>query len=381
MKQYEFNKNFHDFRKKLNLTESDKAELLSARKSIRASIREAFNENQSKYFTQETIQLLSEFSKSIDKRIKPLFMSQGSFVYKTINFPANPPIQQMDLDDGVYLPLSYVENETRGTFQEAANIVRNVIHMCVQALCDEHKWTLKRHPNCLRITISNNAHIDLPVYSIPDNQAHTIKESAASTPSTSIQFDDLASRFLSFDIASNILLATDNGWLKSDPREIQEWVKNTKDKYSNEFIYYSRYIKAWRDHQYPSGTSKFSSIMIMAAIAKVFSEYSYSKNTNIALDLSMVVNSLKLYIGGNGIPHPIEDKRLDENLPDRDLLINLLNSLSISLSRAVKTNDAELLVKTFGSRFPAEIGVSTKIIGPSIIAPTYSTPIRPAKEY
>lgn len=381
MKQYDFNNNFCDFRKELDLTETDNIKLLKARKVLRASIRKAFNENQSKYFTQETIRLLSEFTTSTDKKIKPLFMSQGSFVYKTINLPSNPPTQQMDLDDGVYLPLSYIENESRTGFHKAANIVRDVIYMCVHDVCNENSWKLKKHPNCLRITISSKAHIDLPIYSIPDEETHTIKEAATSNHASTIQLDDLASRFLAFDKATNILLATDNGWLKSDPREIQEWVKNMKHTYGNEFTFYSRYIKAWRDYQYPLDSSKFSSIMIMSAIAKAFSEYSYSKNKNIALDLSMIVNSLKLYISGNGIPHPTEDKRLDESLPDRGSLIRSLNSLSISLNKAAKTNDAALLVTMFGSRFPATTGVSEKVIIPSIIAPTYSTPIKPAKTH
>lgn len=379
MKQYEFNTNFCGFRKKLNLTEDDKSELLLARKEIRASIRKAFNENQSKYFTYEAIQLLSEFTQNTDKKIKPLFMTQGSFVYKTINLPLHPPTQQMDLDDGVYIPLSYIEKGSNGNFQATANLVRSVIHKCVKDLCKEKDWILKKHPNCLRITINNKAHIDLPIYSIPDNEAHTIKESAALSLTRSTHQDDLASRFLSFDKATNILLATDDGWLKSDPREIQEWVKNMKDKFGNEFTFYSRYIKAWREHQYPKDDSKFSSIMIMASIAQAFSEYGYSKNENIALGLSATVNLIKTYLNSDGIKHPCEDSRLDEDLPNRTNLIALLTTLSTNLSESVKINDASLLVTCFGSRFPDSSGIGANVASASIVAPTYSTPLKPAK--
>lgn len=378
MKQYEFNKNFSGFRKKIDLTENDKRNLLHARKAIRLVIRQAFNENQSKYFTQETAQLLSEFIINNDKKVKPLFMTQGSFVYKTINLPSNPPAQQMDLDDGVYLPLSYIENETNVHFQEAANIVRSVIYKCVEDLCKENEWELKKHPNCLRITISSQAHIDLPVYSIPDKEVHTIKESVSLENLDSTYTDYLELRFLSFDKATNILLATDNGWIKSDPREIQEWVKNMKDEFGSKFTFYSRYIKAWRDHQYPKDNSKFSSIMIMSAIAQAFSEGGYSKNENVALDLSATVNLIKTYLNGSGIKHPCGDTRLDENLPNLEKLTALLTTLSVNLSESVKINDVKLLVTCFGNRFPDDCGIGSNIATASIVVPTYTTPLKPA---
>jgi len=376
MKQYEFNKNFSGFRKNINLTENDKSRLLRARTDIRASIRKAFNENQSKYFTQETISLLSEFTINTDKKVKPLFMTQGSFVYKTINLPLNPPTQQMDLDDGVYLPLSYIENDTRASFQDAAKVVRSVIYKCVEDLCKEKQWELKSHPNCLRITISRQAHIDLPIYSIPDDEAHTIKESSSLEILDSTHTDYLASLFLSFDKATNILLATDNGWIKSDPREIQEWVQNMKDEFGSKFTFYSRYIKAWRDHQYPKENSKFSSIMIMSAIAQVFSEHGYLENENVALDLSETVNFIEKYVDGSGIKHPCGTTRLDENLPNRRGLTNLLTILSISLSESVKTNDVRRLVTCFGDRFPDDIGVGLSITSTSVVTPSYSTPLK-----
>ena len=220
-----------------------------------------------------------------------------------------------------------------------------------------------------------------PIYSLPDGEAHTIKESAALSLASSIQPDDLASRFLSLDKATNILLATDNGWLKSDPREIQEWVKNMKDTFGNEFTYYSRYIKAWREHQYPKDDSPFSSIMIMAAIAQAFSEYGYSKNKNIALDLSVIVNSIKAYLNGDGVNHPCENTRLDQDLPNRINLTTLLTALSINLSESVKTNDASLLVTCFGNRFPDNSGVGVNVASASIAATSYSTPLKPAKNY
>ena len=289
MQQYNFKKNFVDFRKNLSLTEQDRQTLISAKKIIHSSIKIVFNEMQERYFDNDSKMILSNFLKNINK-IEPKFMSQGSFVYKTINKPLYPPQQQMDLDYGVYCPLSYIENKANGNFDQASNIIRNIIHNCIKDLCKIKNWELKKHSKCLRVMIKEDSHIDLPIYSIPDKEMETISESAANR----LDGLDGLDGFLSYNQFHEILLATDNGWVESDPRVIHQWVKDTKNKFGDIFIDYSRYLKAWRDYNYPQDNSKFSSIMIMAGVAQVLSECSYSKNENIALDLLNVVNSIKM---------------------------------------------------------------------------------------
>ena len=173
MTQYNFNKNFKNFRDEISLTKEDRQNLTDARKTIRGTIRQVFNEMPTKYFTDNIQTVLAEFSKNTNDKIKPKFMTQGSYAYNTINQPAKPLIQQMDLDDGVYLPLSYVEDKANGNFNQAAGIVRNVIYNCVSDLCYEENWGVKKHSKCLRIIINDTSHIDLPIYSIPDNQTIT----------------------------------------------------------------------------------------------------------------------------------------------------------------------------------------------------------------
>lgn len=375
MKQYNLNKNFSDFRDNISLTAQEKQNLTNARKIIRATIRKTFNEMPTRYFTDEHRIFLADFSKNTDKKVKPRFMTQGSFVYNTINKPANPPIQQMDLDDGVYLPLSYVGNGANGNFEQAAKIIKNIIGDCIKDLCDDKNWTLEgKHSKCLRIIINNTSHIDLPIYSIPDNEITTVTDSL-----TFSRMDSL-NKFLSYDKTKNVLLATDNGWIKSDPRVIHEWVKNTKDQFGSDFIYYSRYFKAWRDYQWDK--SKFSSIMIMAGIAQALSESSYYKNENVALNLSTIATSLKLYLSNGGIKDPDDSKKLDERLPDRDEIINKLDTLAIDLSEATKINNAQLLVNFFGDRFPNDTGNASNIncVAPAITTPS-TAPIKQSRNF
>ena len=47
-----------------------------------------------------------------DEAPQPRFFTQGSWAYKTLNAPAQDP-QQVDVDDGCYLPLSFVSHTTR----------------------------------------------------------------------------------------------------------------------------------------------------------------------------------------------------------------------------------------------------------------------------
>ena len=167
--------------------------------------------------------------------------------------------------------------------------------------------------------------------------------------------------------------------MESDPRDIAEWVKHKKAEFKNDFIYYSRYLKAWRDHQW--NDSKFSSIMIMAGIAQALSERNHSKSENTALNLSAIATSLKLYLSNGGIQHPTENSIISENLPDKGIVIDKLNSLAINLSEATKTNDAKFLINCFGSRFPNDKGDGSNISSAASAVMASSTPIKQSRKF
>ncbi len=81
------------FLENLNAEDGD---LKAAKAKIRGHLREAFSKTSRDLFGQE---------------VCPRFFTQGSSSYKTLNDPAWPPSQQKDLDDGCYLPLSFVKGE------------------------------------------------------------------------------------------------------------------------------------------------------------------------------------------------------------------------------------------------------------------------------
>ncbi|VVM23562.1 hypothetical protein BSPWISOXPB_310 [uncultured Gammaproteobacteria bacterium] len=103
-------------------------------------------------------------------------MTQGSFAYNTINTPENPPVQQMDLDDGIYFPLKYIEKASNGNFSQAAQTIRNIVYRCVNDLCRDMNWNLEKKSKCLRVTLDTSSHIDLPIYSAPEKEMKRLQK-------------------------------------------------------------------------------------------------------------------------------------------------------------------------------------------------------------
>lgn len=335
---YSFNSNFTKFEENIGLTERDRQRLVSARKEMRAHIRES------------------------RQLITPRFMTQGSFAYGTITKPARPSKQQMDLDDGVYFPS-----------RESAKELREIVFWRVSDFASKQDWDCILKPKCVRATISSDAHIDFPVYSIPDDQLKTVTEARARAGEFS-QGAGAEVNLLSYSSVEGVLLATDDGWIKSDPRVIHKWVQDSKEKYGKRFTKYSKFLKAWRDHQWEK--SDFSSIMIMAGIEMALSEPDYREKDNVALDLEFIVRKVSMCLGtdGGGIMDPDGERRLDENLGNREEIIRYLERLANRLNKATKEGDAQPLIDEFGKRFPNSEGKKLNV-APAIVSGAASSPV------
>lgn len=143
----------------LSNLEADQVSLRNARTKIRGRLRDAFETSSVEYF---------------GVRVRPRFFTQGSFAYKTLNHPAFPPGQQKDLDDGCYLPLSFVRGEKPSA---AAAYFFAFVETALGELADEEGWTLvKDKPTCVRLVISRDGHVDVPLYAIPDGDFRHLVE-------------------------------------------------------------------------------------------------------------------------------------------------------------------------------------------------------------
>jgi hypothetical protein len=91
-----------------------------------------------------------------------------------LNGPAQPP-QQADIDDGAYLPLSFVS--ATGKPSVAAAVFFLATEQALSTLVGQRGWhLLTDKATCVRVQIAVFAHVDIPLYAIPDTEFQTLKE-------------------------------------------------------------------------------------------------------------------------------------------------------------------------------------------------------------
>lgn len=228
----------------VNLTPQDSL-LKQARTKVREHLREVFVQAGKEVFGEA---------------IRPRFFTQGSSAYGTLNDPAWPPEQQMDLDDGCYLPLSFVKGEKPS---RAAKLFFDFVDAALKVLADKEGWRHETKPTCCRVVISDDAHIDIPLYAIPDREFVSLRDRTAKSATTG-----LAAKYEDWDeLPSNAVLLAhrDEDWKVSDPRQIHKWFIDAVDVYGERLRRDSRYMKGWRDH-HKLDKYKVSSILLMACI-------------------------------------------------------------------------------------------------------------------
>lgn len=152
----------HDrFVNALNISADQDAMLRDARHKVRAAIRAAFTDAR-RYLSQE----LNEVELGVISKIRPKFRSQGSYIYGTLNTPCHSS-QEIDLDDGVYLPMAFINKEPRHNMTWLFKVVDGAL----RELARQEKWLFKTKPTCARLVIPNRqAHIDVPLYAVPDRR-------------------------------------------------------------------------------------------------------------------------------------------------------------------------------------------------------------------
>jgi hypothetical protein len=243
------------FLKSMDLTGEEKQTIDAARKEIRQALRDGLPQAlRDKGYEGDTCE--------------PKFYIQGSWAYKTLNRPCQTPPQQSDVDDGVYLPLSIMKEESKPHL--AIDDFFEAVHVVLEPLCGhESGWTLERKPNCMRVVISDYAHIDLPLYAIPDDQYLLLKAAMESFNGRMMDGIATASDQTWKKLPSDkILLACDRGWIKSDPLEMKEWFETEVADKGEQLRRVIRYIKGFRDQQWDEKGP--SSILLMAAACPLF---------------------------------------------------------------------------------------------------------------
>lgn len=311
------------FLRAMDLSREEKQTIDAARKEIRQALRDGLP------------QALRDKGYEGDA-CEPKFFIQGSWAYKTLNRPCQTPPQQSDVDDGVYLPLSIMKEESKPHL--AINDFFEAVQAVLESLCcEESGWTLERKPNCMRVVISDYAHIDLPLYAIPDDQYLLLKAAIESFTVRAMDGVATASTQTWKKLpADKILLACDRGWIKSDPLEMKEWFEREVSDKGEQLRRVVRYIKGFRDQQWEEKGP--SSILLMAAACPLF-EFENKRDDQALLTVVL------------GLPRAL-----------RDGVLSPIDS-SVYLTEALSPDDLEAAAEkfeTFGEYLNASMAASSE---------------------
>lgn len=359
-----------DFLAGLNVAEGEKKELATARELIRATLRENIAGTQQQLGTRQLLTLEAMRKSIAPPSLRLKFRMQGSASYDTLNEPAQHPPQQIDYDDGIYSPISFLA-ETRNPILASSGYFK-LVESALAPLCESQAWTLRTDKaSCVRVEISQKAHIDLPLYAIPDKEFDSLTDAALLTKADSVRTafrDALAmdeSIYQAFLIDEMRMAHREQGWIKSDPRLIERWFGAAVDAHGYQLRRVCRYFKAWRDHKWSS--SRLTSITIMKCVVDAFDElkgFTDPKRDDLAV--LEVAARLEKYFRSE-IQNPVLDAVLNDNwtMDDRHKFIQGAQDLYRRVSLAVKgTADKAIalaqLTDVFGSRIPQDLDLITQ---------------------
>jgi hypothetical protein len=285
---------------------------------------------------------------------EPRFFTQGSWAYKTLNAPAQKP-QQADVDDGCYLPLSFVSQTTRPSV--ASTIFFLAAEEAVAPLVQERGWRLiVDKATCTRIEISTHAHIDIPLYAIPDVEFATLIKAAVQDHGY-LDLQEAVKRaerdaWTALPRNSVLLAHRECNWKESDPRPVKEWFLAEVSARGEQLRRVVRYLKAFRDWQWSDGGP--TSILLMAAAAPLFEK----RDRRDDLALLDVVAALPAKLRA-GINNPIDEtesltKRLGANRVEdaAQRYEKLEQRLRGALAAGNGAQACSWMRDQFGARFP-----------------------------
>lgn len=318
------------------------------------------NSSKRERITSAVIQIKQTLSTELNNlhSRKPRFMTQGSAGYKTQNAPCYPE-QQIDYDIGCYFPFSEWEDEKPKT---AAKEFFKEVDTILEKLSKSNNWILDKSKNtCCRVIIENDIHIDIPLYSIPDEEFKTIVESTECKKSFSM-VDSKEPEVDSWDDFNfdKVLLAQREGdWVESDPRKVNLYFKDAFNTKGEQFRRICRYLKAWRDFKWKEGGP--SSIFLMFLANDLYEKKSENGDDYaLYLVLTQLPERLTTPVLNKAVNNDEEKEDLTQrNKKYIEQLKEFAGNFATDLGKAIydETMDdasaCELIRRNLGNRFPS----------------------------
>lgn len=350
------------FHQQLRLAPEERAALREARNIIRAALREGLPA------------LIKQAYPNLKKIPTPKFHTQGSWAYETIIWPAHIPPQQADMDDGCYMPLSFLKGAQPDI---ASKFFFEAVEAVLAPVARRYGWKINPNgpkPTCTRIGLDGSKHIDIPLYAIPDSEFEKLvefvekamREGKATALRADYEWDLLP--------ADTLLLAhREDGWKPSDPRPLRDWVTRQVLLKSEQLRRLMRYAKAWRDWIWPNGRSP-SSILLMVAVDQALLDSEARDDTA----LLKVAAKLSGILAGQ-VENPISPGEfLSDKLDDdgiRDSVVARAGELYAALQYAIMVCDrpeeaCRSLQQLFGPRFPSNAAAIEKVKAAAVVIGT-----------
>tara|TARA_R110002126_G_scaffold75469_34_gene188505 strand:+ start:18328 stop:19626 length:1299 start_codon:yes stop_codon:yes gene_type:complete len=378
---------------KLKLSDAQHSGLKELRKAVRVRIRDVFDEAKAvvkstsvmslsvfevrqrlastrfRYLTPASLQKVAELISSMDdnqrkafQKLSPRFWTQGSFAYDTLNLPYKTPPQEMDIDDGAYLPMAIFNDQPA----IGHSLLILLVDTALESLVSENRgWQFEAKNTCGRIRIpSMNVHIDVPMYAVPEdkflkNQVALEALKFRSNVSMDSYFSE-AKAERDYDLDPNsVHLAIRDGeeaWRKSDPKIVENWFNDACTRIGPHLRKICRIIKGWRDAQWPEKGP--SSISLMAAIVDILDKHP-TKGNDLNHALKIVTNHLpQKFLAGIESPDNTDNDLLfpsqENHSPREEEIVARLLDLRGILSAAENAHNSNyaLLVinRAFGQR-------------------------------
>ena len=314
--------------------------------------------------------------------IAPKFRIQGSWAYGTCNLPAKQG-QEMDFDYGVYLPVRAFEgfNPDAGASEQAKNYFEQV-ESIISDLCRQHDdWQLDTSApsSCIRIKIRRDAHMDIPLYAVPDDMFDSLEErnellvSLGSTTAINESLNYSEWAFEDFNIRSfaeaslmdkNIqmihMARRDGTWQESDCELIRKWFADKLKSLENngqQLRAICRYLKAWRDWQFADKSFQPSSILLMIIACKHYQYYQYRDDLALLSVLENLSNALNGNVYENIEEHESEDfnrMKEGERVEASQYADVLYRNFMASLNNFDKTKALKFITNEWGNRIPQD---------------------------
>lgn len=285
----------------LQVPERDREALAVSREEIRDTLRYAFR-HWDRYVSLTELRDSALPATVVPDVPTPKFRIQGSFAYHTANDTQDPPAQQIDQDDGIFLPISFVSVAGRARPTIASAAYFRIVERALAPLCEKRGWTLnprKAKNSCVRVEIDARLHIDLPLYAIKDSAFEQLVETVAKSAMASFaairdarDLDDRIYRELAD--AEIILAHRQQGWIESDPRKLETWFQNAIDLYGLPVRQLSRCFKGLRDVKFDEG---LSSICIMASVVRAVERLGHIDPKRLDLTIVQVAREMARLVG------------------------------------------------------------------------------------